>query len=155
MLADANDLRVDTVANMIDVYVLEKANNTQLTKTSVAYKTALLQAMNEKKMLTDELVVVDGLIRAIDLSMTIFVDKSYRRREIELLQKSSDAVKSYFNVDNRDFGERVYLDDINRNVFNSVQEVKISTIDNLDQNIQLNYNEIIQLNNLVINVTYV
>lgn len=142
-------------ANVIDVYVLEKANNTQLTKTSVAYKTALLEAMNLKKMLTDELVVVDGLIRAIDLSMTIFVDKSYRRREIELLQKSSDAVNSYFNVDNRDFGERVYLDDINRAVFNGVKEVKIATIDNISQDIQLNYNEIIQLNNLVINVSYV
>ena len=137
------------------MYVLEKANNTQLTKTSVAYKTALLEAMNLKKMMTDDLVVVDGLIRAIDLSMTIFVDKSYRRREIELLQKSSDAVKSYFNVDNRDFGERVYLDDINRAVFNGVKEVKIATIDNISQDIQLNYNEIIQLNNLVINVSYV
>ena len=137
------------------MYVLEKANNTHLTKTSVAYKTALLEAMNLKKMMTDDLVIVDGLIRAIDLSMTIFVDKSYRRREIELLQKSSDAVKSYFNVDNRDFGERVYLDDINRAVFNGVKEVKIATIDNLSQDIQLNYNEIIQLNNLVINVSYV
>jgi hypothetical protein len=106
-------------------------------------------------MMTDDLVIVDGLIRAIDLSMTIFVDKSYRRREIELLQKSSDAVKSYFNVDNRDFGERVYLDDINRAVFDGVKEVKIATIDNISQDIQLNYNEIIQLNNLVINVSYV
>ena len=87
--------------------------------------------------------------------MTIFVDKSYRRREIELLQKSSDAVNTYFNVDNRDFGERVYLDDINRAVFNAVKEVKIATIDNISQDIQLNYNEIIQLNNLVINVSYV
>jgi len=142
-------------ANVIDVFVLEKANNLQLQKSSAAFKTSLLEAMNQKKMLTDELVVVDGLVRTVDLSMTVFVDRFFLKKEIEILQRSSDMVKNYFNVDNREFGERIWLDDINRAVFNGVQEVKIATIDNLDKDIQLNYNEIIQLNNLVINVSYV
>jgi len=95
------------------------------------------------------------LVRTVDLSMTVFVDRFFLKKEIEILQRSSDMVKNYFNVDNREFGERIWLDDINRAVFNGVQEVKIATIDNLDKDIQLNYNEIIQLNNLVINVSYV
>lgn len=153
--AVASTRRGFSSANVIDIFVLEKANNLQLQKSSAAFKSALLEAMDKKKMLTDELVVVDGLVRAVDLSMTVFVDRFFFKKEIEILEKSAEMVRRYFNVDNREFGERIWLEDINRGVFNGVDEVKISTIDNLDKDIQLNYNEIIQLNNLVINVSYV
>jgi hypothetical protein len=106
-------------------------------------------------MLTDELVVVDGLIRTVDLAMTIYVDRFYRPREVEIIEKSARAATDFFLADNREFGERIWLEEINRAVFNTVDEVKISKIDNISNDIQLNFNEIIQLNNLVINISYV
>jgi hypothetical protein len=153
--ATASTRKAFSSANIIDVFVLEKANNLQLQKASVAFKAALLQAMNEKKMLTDELVVVDGLIRTVDLAMTIYVDRFYRPREVEIIESAAREATNFFLADNREFGERIWLEEINRAVFNGVDEVKISKIDNLTQDIQLNFNEIIQLNNLVINISYV
>jgi len=153
--ATASTRKAFSSANIIDVFVLEKANNLQLQKASVAFKAALLQAMNEKKMLTDELVVVDGLIRTVDLAMTIYVDRFYRPREVEIIESAAREATNFFLADNREFGERIWLEEINRAVFNAVDEVKISKIDNLTQDIQLNFNEIIQLNNLVINISYV
>ena len=57
------------------------------------------------------------------------------------------------NVDNTEFGDPLILADLNRSVF-EVDEVRYSTIDNLKQDILVDYNEIIQLNNLTINVDY-
>lgn len=153
--ATASVRKAFSSANVIDVFVVEKANNLQLQKASVAFKAALLEAMNNKKMLTDELVVVDGLIRTVDLAMTIYVDRFYRPREVEIIEKSVRAATDFFLADNREFGERIWLEEINRAVFNTVDEVKISKIDNISNDIQLNFNEIIQLNNLVINISYV
>ena len=153
--ATASVRKAFSSANVIDVFVVEKANNLQLQKASVAFKAALLEAMNNKKMLTDELVVVDGLIRTVDLAMTIYVDRFYRPREVEIIEKAAKAATDFFLADNREFGERIWLEEINRAVFNTVDEVKISKIDNISNDIQLNFNEIIQLNNLVINISYV
>ena len=55
------------------------------------------------------------------------------------------------NVDNRSFGEDFSIAEINRQIF-EVEEVRYSTIDNVEQDIPLDFNEIIQLNNLTINV---
>jgi hypothetical protein len=55
------------------------------------------------------------------------------------------------NVDNREFGEDFSVADVNRQIF-EVEEVRFSTIDNIDQDITIDFNEIIQLNNLTINI---
>ena len=55
------------------------------------------------------------------------------------------------NVDNRTFGEDFSVAELNREIF-EVEEVRYSTIDNLAQDLPLDFNEIIQLNNLTINV---
>ena len=58
------------------------------------------------------------------------------------------------NVDNRDFGERVKLSDLQRQIF-SVPEIRFSNIDNFSEDIQLGFNEILQLNNVEINIEFV
>ena len=55
------------------------------------------------------------------------------------------------NVDNREFGEDFNVAEMNRQIF-EVDEVRYSTIDNVGQNITIDFNEIIQLNNLTINI---
>ena len=142
-------------ANMIDVYVLEKANNTQLRRATPAYKTSLLTAMNEKKMLTDELIIVDGIIRTLDLVMTIRLDTTYKPEEEVIKLRVRDRVLDYFNIDNRSFGETFFPQELNRLIF-SIPEVRFSTVDNIPGDfLSVDFNEIIQLNNLSINVTYV
>jgi hypothetical protein len=141
-------------ANVIDVYILEKASDTQLQKASLTFKDQLLTDMNAIKMITDDVVLVDGLIRTVDLAVTINVGENYRNTEGVIVSKVSNVIQEYFLSDNVDFGDALILADLNRIIF-GVDEVIFSSIDNLDKNIHIDFNEVIQLNNLVVNVNFV
>ncbi len=138
-------------ANVIDIYVLERASDFQLQRATSNFKTQLLTAMNKKKMATDDVVIVDGLIRTLDLVTTIRIDQSDEDNQDQIRAKVRDKILTYMNVDNRSFGEDFSVAEINRQIF-EVEEVRFSTIDNVEQDIPLDFNEIIQLNNLTINV---
>lgn len=138
-------------ANIIDVYVLEKASDFQLQRATTNFKTQLLNAMNLKRMATDDLVVVDGLIRTLDLEVTVKIDQSLKDKESEIKNKVVDAILNYMNVDNREFGQSLSIAELNREIF-EIDEVRFSTIDNLDQDVTIDFNEIIQLNNIIINI---
>jgi len=138
-------------ANIIDIYVLEKASDIQLQKATTNFKTQLLDAINKKKMATDDVVIADGLIRTLDLVVTIKIDKDLKDKETSITAKVRDVVLDYMSVDNRNFGESLSIAELNRKIF-EIDEVRFSTIDNLDQDVPIDFNEIIQLNNLTINV---
>jgi len=138
-------------ANVIDIYILEKASDFQLQRATSNFKTQLLAAINKKKMATDDVVIVDGLIRTIDLVTTIRIDQAEELNEVQIQAKVRNKILTYMNVDNRSFGEDFSIAEINRQIF-EVEEVRYSTIDNVEQDIPLDFNEIIQLNNLTINV---
>ena len=149
--ATASTRRAYSSANIIDLYVLEKASDTQLKKASPTFKNELLMAIEEKKMLTDEVIVVDGLIRTMDVVLTARVDREVKANEETIKLKIRDAVLNFFNVDNTDFGREFNPQQLSREVF-SVPEVRFATIDNFPNTVKVDFNEIIQLNNLTINI---
>ncbi len=138
-------------ANVIDIYILEKASDLQLQRATTNFKTQLLDAINPKKMATDDVVIVDGLIRTLDLVTTIRIDREEEDNQDQIKAKVRDKILTYMNVDNREFGEDFNVAEMNRQIF-EVDEVRYSTIDNVGQNITIDFNEIIQLNNLTINI---
>ena len=142
-------------ANIIDIYVLEKASPLQLQKASSSFKMGLLAHLNQKKMLTDELIVVDGLIRTVDLVVTVKCDKELEPQEEVIKTQTRNILLDYFNVDNREFGEDLSISDLMRFIFTNVEEVRYTTIDNFDKDVIVDFNEIIQLNNFVINVVFI
>tara|TARA_R110001583_G_scaffold73623_4_gene204766 strand:+ start:2538 stop:4142 length:1605 start_codon:yes stop_codon:yes gene_type:complete len=137
--------------NIIDIYVLEKASDLQLQKATSNFKTQLLTGMSKKKMATDEVVIVDGLIRTLDLVTTIRIDEEEKRHQDQIVAKVKNKILQYMSIDNRDFGEPLYVAELNRQIF-EVPEVRFSTLDNVGQDVRVDFNEIIQLNNLTINV---
>lgn len=139
-------------ANIIDIYVLEKASDFQLQKATPTFKTQLLGAINKQKMATDEIVVADGLIRTLDLVTTIHIDEEDEAYQDQITAKVRNKILQYMSVDNRQFGQSLIISELNRQIF-EIDEVRYSTIDNLDQNILIDFNEIIQLNNLTLNVS--
>jgi len=141
-------------ANIIDIYLLQVASPLQLQQATIAFKTELLTAMQTKKMLTDEVVVVDGLVRTLDLVMTVRIDKNLSAKEELIKGKVRRRLTNYFNVNNFDFGKSLVLADLNREIF-TIPEVRYSTVDNLDENVVVDFNEIIQLNNYTINIVTV
>lgn len=146
--------RAYSSANIIDIYVLEKASNLQLRKATPTFKKELLEAIEPKKMLTDEIVVVDGLIRTIDLVVTARIDREIRDNQEAIKLKIRDTLLNYFNVDNRDFGQELNPSEIAREVF-QIPEVIFATVDNYPEVVHIDFNEIIQLNNLTINLVRV
>jgi len=142
-------------ANMIDIYVVEKASDVQLQKASIAFKSNLLEEMEPKKMMTDELVVVDGLLRTLDLVIELTLDSKYENKESLIKAKTSRVILNYFNVDNIEFGQSFFPQDIAREIFSDVPEVRIAKVTNYEAPVNLEFNEILQLNNFVITFNYV
>ena len=142
-------------ANVIDVYLLQKANNLQLQKASLSFKKAMLEAMQSKKMITDEVVIVDGLIRTLDLDILITLDAKFRPSESTIKSNVARAINEYFKIDNREFGEAFYPDDVGREIFTNVDEVRIAEVTNFKNPLQMEFNEIIQLNNFTLSMNYV
>ena len=141
-------------ANIVDIYILEKASDIQLQRATTNFKTQLLAAMNKKKMATDDIVVVDGLIRTLDLVTTIRIDREQDRNQDQIKAQVRDQILTYLNIDNREFGQDFNVSEMNRQIF-EVDEVRYSTIDNIEKDITIDFNEIIQLNNLTINVSLI
>ena len=147
-------------SNMIDIYTVAFADEVdgvqaQLERAPITYKNELLKYLDEYKMLTDEVTIVDGLIRTLDIKATIFIDKTYESFEEDIKRAASAKILQFFDLSRREFGEKVRADELNRDIF-EIPEVRFSKIDNLrDDDIKLNFNEILQLNNIELNVVLV
>jgi len=141
-------------ANVIDLYTLEKASDLHLQKASPTFKKELLDEIEPKKMLTDEVVVCDGLIRTLDLVVTIRIDKNLSEKEGAIRQEVVSVILDFFSVDNMDFGKTFVAADLNRAIF-ELPNVRFSTIDNTPQTMTVDFNEIIQLNNFTVNMVTV
>ena len=102
-------------------------------------------------MATDDVVIVDGLIRTFDLVTTIRINREEQENQNQITAKVRDRLLKYMSADNREFGQNIVIADLNRQIFET-EEVIFSTIDNLDQNVVIDFNEIAQLNNITINV---
>lgn len=152
--ATAVTRRAYSSANIVDMFVLERASNTQLRKATPEYKQQLLDAIESKKMLTTEVVAVDGLIRTIDVIITVTMDKRFKFDEARLISRAKDLVLDYFNIDNTDFGEQFIPQDLIKFVLGE-QQLRYATVDNIDNTITVGYNEVIQLNNLTIKAAYI
>lgn len=141
-------------ANIIDVFVLQKATNLQLQKATLDYKGNLLEAMGQKKMLTDEVVIVDGLIRTLDILITLYVDLSLTDFEETIKAEATQTIQGFFAYNRLGFGKSFIPEELNRNLFN-INKVRYSTIDNVKDTITPEFNEVIQLNNITLNVAYI
>jgi len=139
-------------ANIIDVYVLERASDVQLQQASTSFKMEMLAFLNEKKMLTDEIIIVDGIVRTLDLVTTISVDRELLPREEAIKAAARGSILRYFNSDNIDFGDPFIISDFTRVLFTDVAQIRFAEVDNLITNIHVEFNEVIQLNNVTINV---
>ena len=141
-------------ANVIDLYILSKASNNQLERASIAFKKEMLDYFKSYKMLTDEIVISDGVVRTLDIAATVFIDKAQRAYADNVKAKAAARLVEYFNIDNVSFGQKISKADIT-NFMLEVPEIRFFNIDNLPADIFLNYNEIPQINNFEFTIEFV
>ncbi len=140
--------------NMIDLYVLQKATDAHLERASYEFKKELLEYMNSYKMVTDELTVVDGIVRTLDVVATLYIDRTQRLSSQDIKQRIADKIVQYFSPDTRDFGSPLILSELTNFVLQD-PGARFFSIDNYPNDIYVDFNEIIQLNNIEINVQFV
>ena len=153
--ATATVRRAFSSANIIDLFVLERASDTQLRRATQEYKRQLLEAIQPKKMITDEVVVVDGLIRTFDIDITLNVEEKFRRNESIIIQSAKASILNYMNFNNTDFGQPFVPQDLIRVLLKNETNIRFAEVTNVKSPIRVGFNEIIQLNNLAIKVEYI
>jgi len=153
-IGTASTRKAYSSANIIDLFVLQKATDTILQKATVEYKVNLLESIQDSKMLTDEVNVVDGLIRTLDLVVTVFCDEGFRSLEEKIKNSAANVIRNYFSYSNFGFGESFTPQELNRLIYD-ITEIRYSTVDNIQKPVQVSFNEIIQLNNLTVNISFI
>jgi hypothetical protein len=147
--ATASVRKAYSSANNIDIFVLEKAGPLQLRQATQEYKRQLLEGMESLKMITDEPIVVDGLIRTMDLNVTVKLEKKFKKEQNVILNTVNNIITRYMNIDNREFGDPFNPQDLVRTILRNPQ-IRFATVDNIDGQINAEFNEIIQLNNVAV-----
>ena len=101
--------------------------------------------MNKYKMLTDWLEIGDGKIKSVDFSGTVTVSEGFNKPSV--IQKISDAITSFMNVDTRDMGEPLRISDIYA-LIDNIEGVSFVELDTPTQTITPANNELITLGNI-------
>jgi hypothetical protein len=140
--------------NMIDLYVLQRATENHLERASSEFKRELLEYLSQYKMLTDVLTVVDGVVRTLYLAGTLYIDRIQKQSSEDIKQRIANRILEYFSVNTVDFGTPLIL----ANLINYVIEdpgARFLSIDNYQNDIYVDFNEIIQINNIDLKVQFV
>ena len=137
--------------NMIDIYLLTRASNNQLERSNYPFKSGLLEYLNKYRMLTDELTIVDGLVRTLDLVCTVYIDRDRKLNSQDIQARVSARIQKFFDISNMDFGTPVKFSDLTNYVLED-NAVRFFKVENYASDIFNNFNEIAQLNNFELNV---
>lgn len=94
----------------VNLYTLGYDDNKNLTPLNRAVKENLKTYLNEYRMLTDGVNILDGFIINIGLNFEIIVYSSYNKTSV--LAKCMSELKDYFNIDNWTFNKTINLSEI-------------------------------------------
>ena len=143
-----------SAGNMIDIYVLQQATADHLERASFEFKKELLEYLNKYRMLTDEITVVDGIVRTLDMKCTLYVDKVQKLSADNIKQRVANNIYSFFSTNLMDFGMPLNLSKL-QNFLLKDAGVRFLSIDNYENDIYVDFNEILQLNNVDLTIKFV
>ncbi len=94
----------------INLYTLGYDSNANLTPLNRAVKENLKTYLNEFRMLTDGVNIIDGFIINIGVNFDITVYKNFNTREVVL--RCIEEMKNFFAIENWQFNQTINLSDI-------------------------------------------
>ncbi len=101
LVGKKNNLQEKNNPFAINLYILGYDSNKSLTTTNTAIKENLKTYLQEYRLLTDGINIMDGYIINIGINFEIRVYGSYNKREV--LAKCISELTEYFNIDNLTF----------------------------------------------------
>ena len=103
--------------NIVEVYVLaEGPNNVPITPNS-GLKQGLVTFFSNLNVLTDEVRVLDGKIKFVDVQATIIIDRNADAGTVKI--NVQNAINTFFDIDSFGFGTPLYLS----NLYKDIQDV--------------------------------
>ena len=129
-------------ANIIDLYVLAKKDKNTLEIASDQLKTELSNYIESKKMITDYICIKDGVIVNVDVSISVTIDKFYRKFEDELRVKILNRTDSFFSINRWEYGQTLKENDLIKE-YSDIKEIKSVDITFNTDNINLGATNIV------------
>jgi hypothetical protein len=123
--------REQTDLSAINLYVLCYDSNQRLIKTNPAMQHNLKTYLDQYRMLTDSIRIIDGFVINIGVEFSIIVYKNYNKRDV--LANAINLVRAYFNVENTQFCQPINLSRLKLEIgkLDGVQTVSSVKIKNL------------------------
>jgi len=97
-------------ANYVDIYVLAQGPNNTLVQASSALKGALNNFINRFKVLTDQITIVDGLLKKVGIEISLYVDPAYSLNTVK--NQVSGYLDIYTSGLLNNFGDSFYISKI-------------------------------------------
>lgn len=115
----------------INLYILGYNDNKNLTTLNMAVKTNIKTYLNQYRMITDGINILDGFIINIGVDFNIIVFPDFNKNEV--LLDCVEKVKAYFNIDNLQFNQPINLSELELVIANTegvsaVPKVEIKNI---------------------------
>lgn len=129
---DTNNIQSNSTINL---YVLGEDVNGRLTQLNTQTKKNISRYLNEFRLLTDGVNLLDGYIINIGVDFNISVYKGYNKNDV--LLNSIEVVKDFFNLNNVDFNTPIFISDLELQIANvkgvrSVNELSFRNITSTD-----------------------
>jgi len=103
--------------NIPELYVLAEGANGAPVVPSTGLKNALVTFFSDINVLTDEVRILDGGIKSVDVDMTIVMSKNADASTVK--NQVTDALADFFDIENWDMGEGLYIS----NLYDTIQSI--------------------------------
>ncbi len=113
--------------NKVEIFVLGLDSDGKLSNSSTnSLKENMASYLADYRMLNDYVLISDGRIINLSFEFDLFIDKSYNQAEI--INNVIQTVNSYFDVNEWDMGESIYLGQLTESVNNVGGVINITDI---------------------------
>jgi hypothetical protein len=100
----------------INLFLLGYNDSNNLTKLNIQTKKNISTYLNEFRMLTDGVNLLDGYIINIGVNFSISVFRGYNKNDV--LLNAIETVKTFFDITKMDFNQPIYLSDLELQIAN-------------------------------------
>ncbi len=103
-------LRTSLNTNLVELYVLAIGSDGKLVSPSAGLKKGLETYIEERNVLTDDAVVLDGELLAVDIDMNVVV---HRNADATVVKENVEsAITKFFDVENWEMGQPLYISNL-------------------------------------------
>ncbi len=146
--------------NIVDLFILARQGEDQLTEANDQLKIELGEFMETKKMITDFLCIKDGVVVLVDTNIDLHIPKFYRKFSEEIKTKVNQRVNTFYSLNNWEYGKALRTSELLQ-VLADIKEVKSVDIsfttndpDQMGDVVSTKYFEIIRPDNLNVVLTF-